>query len=197
MAIEQSRIMKNYVSQIEYMRQEAMLIGGHTNGSQTTIVSSEPTTPPTDNRMQVSDDDVGYNVSLHVTERGGNVNGGDGGGGDGGDGGGGDGDEESYYGDSSDSESIDDSDESSIVTTHDVGDELVIDTELMSNSPAQMIQPTPDVLTPLSPTDIIPLTKLTKTQLCERITSRNISQRSSGTLMKMKRDELITLLESK
>jgi hypothetical protein len=174
--------MKNYVTQIEFMRQEAMLIGGHTNGNQATIVSSEQINPPTDNRMHVSDDDAGHNVSLHVAERGGN--------------GDGDGDEESYYGDS-DSESIDDSDESSSVTTHDAVDELVIDTEPLSNSPAQMIQSTPDISTPLPPADTIPLTKLTKTQLCERIASRNISQRSSGTLMKMKRDDLITLLESK
>ena len=207
MAIEQSRIMKNYVTQIEYMRQEAAC-GGHADNMMR--VSAAPAAPAApDNRMRVSDDDVERNVRLTVMERDGD-DGDDGDDCDDGDDGddtmGDSDDEDSYYGDSSDSESVDDSDSSTILSHDDQTDEYLnnksIVTPTITPTPIQVdtIDPsTTDtlIMAPPHSNPTVPLKKLTKTQLCERISSHNISQRSPGTLMKLKREELISLLESK
>jgi len=206
MAIEQSRIMKNYVTQIEYMRQEAAC-GGHADNmmrvSAAPAAPAAPTSP--DNRMRVSDDDVDRNVRLTVMERDDDGDGDGDGDGDDDDTMGASDDEDSYYGDSSDSESVDDSDSSTILSLDDQPDEYLNNKSIVSPTTPTPIQvdtidpSTTDtlIMAPPHSNPTVPLKKLTKTQLCERISSHNISQRSPGTLMKLKREELISLLESK
>jgi thiamine phosphate synthase YjbQ (UPF0047 family) len=173
-AIEQSRIMKNYVAQIEHMRQETVMRQGACM-----IGIRQPTNGVTakDNRIHVADDTDA--ICLRVTEQ----------------------DEDSYYDDSSDSESVDDSDTSSVVSEQETNDSVaeVSDIDISVTKVPMMTTieehaPTESLQEIKEQADV--LTGLTKKELCDRIISRNISERSSGTLMKMKRDELISLLES-
>jgi hypothetical protein len=208
MMIKQSQVMKNYVAQVENIRHERVMgmqrmgvqrMGGAVGAVGAVGGAYEIQAPPRDNRMDVSDDggSVHNVIELEINDMD-QAN---------------DDESTSTYDGSSDSEEVDDTDMS------ESGDEMDVVGKMVVGKMERTDQI--DVVALQSPLDV-PATvdavnsgimsvpqeddlsmsagstssRMTKKDLCERITSLKISTRSVGTLMKLKRDELATMLES-
>ena len=208
MMIKQSQVMKNYVAQVENIRHERVMgmqrmgvqrMGGAVGAVGAVGGAYEIQAPPRDNRMDVSDDggSVHNVIELEINDMD-QAN---------------DDESTSMYDGSSDSEEVDDTDMS------ESGDEMDVVGKMVVGKMERTDQI--DVVALQSPLDV-PATvdavnsgimsvpqeddlsmsagstssRMTKKDLCERITSLKISTRSVGTLMKLKRDELATMLES-
>lgn len=193
MIVSQTQAMKNLCYSMETIRHERVLENtgrvGMMNDGGNKVQANH-----IDNRMDVSDDGESVrsnNIELEINE----VNKV------------GDDESTSTYDGSSDSEEVDDTDMSEsgdemdhakvvekVMTTSQPQSHIVATQEPLPSIPTtvNVIAPEDDLSTSVGSTSS---TRMTKKALCEKITSLKISTRSIGTLMKLKRDELASMLE--
>lgn len=198
MMIEQNRVIKNYITHVDTIRHERVLesmkmtVGGVNDAREQQDIN---VIANSDTRMDVSDDE---NIQLEIAEDGFET--------------GSDTDDEnaSMFNGSSDSEEVDDTsasgDEADEISGSGTNDPVQIETEqinvssLMAEPPSQSDIPiVVDVSMSYQDDQSASMgsnsSRMTKKDLCERITYLNISKRSISTLMKLKRDELASMLE--
>lgn len=189
MMIKQNHVIKNYIAQVETFRNERVLesmqmaVGGD-NGARRE--QDNNAIVKRDTRMDVSDDE---NIHLEINETDDET----------------DDENRSMFNGSSDSEEVDDSDEEDEISESINGDRVQIETEQINVSSLVVEPPNQPGIPTVVDINMIhqddhstsmgsSSSRMTKKDLCEKITSLQISKRSTSTLMKLKRDELASML---